>query len=112
MIYQDFLRILEFFTNLPLPRHFLERREVATNQGKKEVACIVYKPLVSYFWGMWREGKTSKINHPGGFRRLCPPDQTGDSDPLPIFQDCLLLSNDIPETLSTIDTDCWLIIYM
>ena len=47
--------------NLPLPQIFLQRREVATKE-KKEVACIVSKPLVSCLWGMWRVCKSSKTS--------------------------------------------------
>ena len=38
----------------------------SSHQGKKEVACIVSKPLVSCLLGMWRACKSSKIKHPGG----------------------------------------------
>ena len=41
-----FFLISRFLTNLPVPQSFLERREVPT-KGKKEVASIVSKPLVS-----------------------------------------------------------------
>ena len=55
-----FLRIFFLITNLPLPKEFLERREVS-HQGKKEFACIVSKHLVPCLWGF---GKS--VNPPGG----------------------------------------------
>ena len=43
-----------FCTNLPLPQHFLERREVATKERKKEVGSVVSKPASFLFVGMWK----------------------------------------------------------
>ena len=71
------------FTNLSLPQNFLERREVATKE-KKEVTCIVSKPLVSCLWGCGEVCISTGI---------CPVDHRETHGPLPIFQDFLLVSN-------------------
>ena len=84
-----------FFTNLPLPQNLLERTEVATKEGKKEVACIVSKPLVSCLWGCGESVNPPKIKHPGG--SVFPPlEQREIHVPLLIFQDVLLLSSHTP----------------
>ena len=51
-------------------------KERCSHQGKKDVACIVSKPLVSCLWGCG-VCKSSKMKHPGGSggAGLCPPDQ-------------------------------------
>ena len=62
VISREFSWFQDLFTNLPLPQNVLERREVTTKE-KKEVACVVSKPLGSC---LWRVCKSSKIKHPGG----------------------------------------------
>ena len=89
-----FLRI--FFTNLPLLQHFLERWEVATKK-RKEVACIVSKPLVSCLWGCGESVNPPKLNIQEVQGALSSRPK-GDPGTLPIFQDFLLLSNHTPES--------------
>ena len=80
------------FTNLPLPQAFLERRKVATKERKKEIACIVSKPLVSCLWGCGESVNPPKLNIQEVQGALSSRPK-GDPGPLPIFQDFLLLSN-------------------
>ena len=82
VISQDFSRFPDF----------LERREVATKERKKEVACIVSKPLASWLWGCGESVNPPKLNIQEVHGVLSSRPK-GDPDPPPIFQDCLLLSN-------------------
>ena len=43
----------------------------SSHQGKKEVACIVSKSLVSCLWGCGESVNPPKIKHPGGSGGLC-----------------------------------------
>ena len=69
----------------------------SSHQGKKEVACIVSKPLVSCLWGCRESVNPPKIKHPvgwGGFVLLTKGETQAR---YPFFQDFLLLSNDTPD---------------
>ena len=71
------------------------RKRRGSHQGKKEVACIVSKPLVSCLWGRGESVNPPKFNiHVVQGALSSRP--KGDPDLLPIFQDCLLLSNHTP----------------
>ena len=95
-----------YFTNLPWTKNFLERKEVAcdlpwfflisglfliflqislSHQEKKEVACIVSKPLVSCLWGCGESVNPSKFNIQEVQGALSSSRPTGDSGLLPIF---------------------------
>ena len=84
--------ILGFFYKSSFASKFYWKKR-SSHQGKKEVSCIVSKPLVSCLWGCGESVNPPKIKHPGGSGGLCPLDQRGDPGLLPIFQDLLLLSN-------------------
>ena len=83
------------FTNLPLPKHCLERREVATKEGNKEVACIVSEPLISCLWGCGESVNPTKwnIREVQGALSSRPK---GDPGPLPIFQNFLTVVKSHP----------------
>ena len=85
---QDFSLISGFFTKISFSSKYSWKKR-SSHQGKKDVARIVSKPLVSCLWGC---GESFKIKHPGGSGGLSFWPK-GDPGPLPIFQDFLLLSN-------------------
>ena len=58
VISHDFSWFQYFFTNLPLSQHFLK----SGHQGKKEVASIVSKPVVSCLWGCGESVNLPKLN--------------------------------------------------
>ena len=93
--FSGFFLNFRIFSNLPLPHNFLERREVASHQGKKEVACIVSKPLVSCLWGCGDSVNPPKLNIQEVQGALSSRSK-GDPGLLPIFQEFLLLSNHTP----------------
>ena len=71
-----------YFTNLPLPQNVLEKREVA---------CIMSKPLVYCLWGCGESVNSQKLNIQEVHGALSSRPK-GDPGSLPIFQDFLLLS--------------------
>ena len=52
----------DFVYKFPLPQNCLEGREVSTDERKKEVACIVSRPLVSCVWGCGKSVNSQKLN--------------------------------------------------
>ena len=67
----------------------------SSHQGKKEVACIVSKPLVSCLWRCGESVNPVKLNIQDVQGTLSSRPK-GHPGPLPIFQDWLLLSNYTP----------------
>ena len=98
VISQDFFPAFSIcFTNRPLYKNVHERREVGpSHQGKKELACIVCKPLVSCLWGCGEAVNPQKFNIQkvqGGFVLQTK----GRPRPAYHFSGfCLLLSNHTP----------------
>ena len=68
----------------------------SSHQGKKEVACIVSKPLVSCLWGCGESVNPPNLNLQEVYWSLSSRPK-GYSGLLPIFQDFLLLSNHTPD---------------
>ena len=92
MITQDFSLQISLCLKI-----FLKERS-SHQQGKKEVACVVSKPLVSCLWGCGESVNPPK--HPGGFRGLCPLDQRETKAcsfhfRIPIFHFCQITLNKI-----------------
>ena len=69
--------------------------KTSSQQGKKEVACIVSKPLVSCLWRCGESVNPPKLNIQEVQGALSSRPK-GDPGPLPIFQDFLRLSNHTP----------------
>ena len=61
-----------FFYKFPFASKF-SRKKRSSHQGKKEVACIVSKPLVSCLWGCGESVNPSKLNIQE-VQGLCPLD--------------------------------------
>ena len=64
----------------------LSWKKRSNHQGKKEVACIVCKPLVSCLWGCGESVNPPKLNIQEVQGALSSRPK-GDPGPLPIFQD-------------------------
>ena len=91
-----------FFTNLPLPQNFLERREVATKERKIKKSGLYCIQTSSFlFVGMWRVCKSSKIKHPGGSGGSVL-EIKGRPRPLPTFQDLFTIERYLSEVLSNV----------
>ena len=97
VISQDFSQISGFYTNLPLPQQFLERREVATKERK---TCIVSKPPVSYLCGCGESVNPPKLNIQEVQGALSSRPK-GDPGLLHIFQDFLVLIKSHPWWMQT-----------
>ena len=90
VISQDFSRFQDLFTTFSWKKR-------SSHQGKKEVACIVSKPLVACLWGCG-ESVNPKLNIQEVQAALSSRPK-GDPGPLPIFQDFVLLSNHATELI-------------
>ena len=93
--FSGFFLISGFFTNLPLPRNFLERREVATKERKWPVLC---PDLVSCLWGCGESVNLPKLNIQQVQGTLSSR-QKGHPGPLPIFQDLCTFVKSYPWSL-------------
>ena len=58
--------LISWFLRISLCLKFFSWKKRSSHQGKKEVACIVSKLLVSYLWGCGEFVNPPKILHPGG----------------------------------------------
>ena len=82
--------------------------KISSHQGKKEVACIVSKPLVSCLWGCGESVNPPKLNIQEVQGSLSSRPK-GDPGPLPIFQDCFIKPH--PYSLGLVGS-CFAVFFM
>ena len=97
VIFQDFSWFQDFCKS-PFASK-CSRKKRSSHRGKKEVVCIVSKPLVSCLWGCGESVNPPKLNIQGGSGGLCPLEPKRDPGPLPVFQDFLYFCQIIPPEL-------------
>ena len=81
---QDFSWFQDFHKSLFASKFSWKKR--SRHRGKKELACIVSKPLVSCLWGCGESVNPPKLNIQE-VQGLCPLDQRETQARYPIFQD-------------------------
>ena len=97
VIYQGFFPDFRIFYKSSFAPE-LSWKKRSSHQGKKEVACIVFKPLVSCLWWCGESVNPPELNIQE-VQGVLSSRPKGDPGLLPTFHDFILLSNHTPDIL-------------